>query len=44
VIQKRLKLSGRRWTAQGLQQVANLKVAYLSDQWGCVQSAIQNAA
>ncbi len=44
VIQKRLKLSGQRWTAQGLQQVANLRVAYLSNQWECVQSAIRSAA
>lgn len=44
VIQKRLKLSGQRWTAQGLQQVANLRVAYLSNQWESVQIAIRNAA
>ncbi len=44
VIQKRLKLSGQRWTAQGLQQVANLRVAYLSNQWKQVQLAIRNAA
>lgn len=30
VIQQRLKLSGQRWTPQGLQQVANLRVAYKS--------------
>lgn len=44
VIQKRLKLSGQRWTAQGLQQVANLRVAYLSNQWGHLQNAVRNAA
>ena len=44
VIQKRLKLSGQRWTAQGVQQVANLRVAYLSDQWNILQNAVRNAA
>lgn len=44
VIQNRLKLSGQRWTAQGLQQVANLRVAYLSNQWLHLQKAVRNAA
>lgn len=44
VVQKRLKLSGQRWTAQGAQQVANLRVAYLSDQWNILQNAVRNAA
>lgn len=44
VIQKRLKLSGQRWTAQGLQQVANLRVAYLSNQWQRLQNAIRKVA
>ncbi len=44
VIQKRLKLSGQRWTAQGVQQVANLRVAYLSNQWNTLQNAVRNAA
>ncbi len=44
VIQKRLKLSGQRWTPEGLQQVANLRVAYLSNQWEAVQNAIRKAA
>jgi len=30
VVQQRLKVSGQRWTPQGLQQVANLRVAYKS--------------
>ncbi len=44
VIQKRLKLSGQRWTPEGIQQVANLRVAYLSNQWELVRNAIRNAA
>jgi hypothetical protein len=43
VLQKRLKLSGQRWTPKGLQQVANLRVAYLSNQWEQVQYAVSNA-
>lgn len=37
VIQKRLKLSGQRWTRPGAQQVVNLRVAYKSDQWDRVR-------
>lgn len=44
VVQKRLKLSGQRWTPQGLQQVANLRVAYLSNLWENLQNAIRCAA
>jgi len=44
VIQKRLKLSGQRWTPEGLQQVANLRVAYLSNQWIKLQNAVRCAA
>lgn len=33
VLQQRLKLSGQRWTAKGLQQVANIRVAYRSNLW-----------
>ena len=36
VLQQRLKLSGQRWTSVGLQQVANLRVAFKSDQWNQV--------
>ena len=32
VLQKRLKLYGQRWTKKGLQQVAQLRVAYKSNQ------------
>lgn len=44
IIQARLKKSGQRWTPNGLQQVANLRVAYHSNRWGLVKNAIKNAA
>jgi len=33
IIQKRLKLSGQRWTIKGAQQIANLRVVKKSDRW-----------
>jgi hypothetical protein len=44
VLQKRLKLSGQRWTKKGLQQVANLRVAKLSNKWDNVLNQIKAAA
>lgn len=51
VIQKRLKLSGQRWTKKGAQQIANLRVIKNSDRWDklleCIkdeQSKYKNAA
>lgn len=44
VIHKRMKLSGQRWTIQGAQAVANLRVAYASDQWSRVRQVIRKAA
>lgn len=47
VIQKRLKLSGQRWTIQGAQQIANLRVCEKSNNWHKVVSLIitnKNAA
>jgi hypothetical protein len=44
VLQKRLKLSGQRWTFNGLQQVANLRVAYKSGQWAEVIDLTKKAA
>ena len=41
VIQKRLKLSGQRWTRPGAQQIANLRVAYKSNQWDKVKKLIK---
>ena len=44
VLQKRLKLSGQRWTMSGLQQMAQLRVAYKSKNWGTVKLLCQNVA
>ena len=44
VLQKRLKLSGQRWTKKGLQQVAQLRVAYKSGKWNQIKKLCQNAA
>lgn len=44
VIHKRMKLSGQRWTIKGAQAVANLRVAYASDQWSQVLQLIRKAA
>lgn len=40
VIQKRLKLSGQRWTIKGAQQIANLRVAKKSNHWDKVLDCI----
>ncbi len=42
VIQKRLKLSGQRWTIEGVQQIANLRVCEKSNQWNRVANLIIN--
>ena len=44
VVQQRLKLSGQRWTPQGLQQVANLRVAYKSGRQHLIRQHFQKAA
>ena len=44
VIQQRMKLSGQRWTMNGAQQMANLRVAYKSRQWNKVTQLIKKAA
>ena len=44
VLQKRLKLSGQRWTKQGLQQIAQLRVAYKSGQWNLIKNLCKKAA
>ena len=44
IIQARLKKSGQRWTPNGFQQVANLRVAYHSDRWTLVTDEIKKAA
>lgn len=44
VIQQRMKLSGQRWTKQGAQQIANLRVVEKSNQWDIVVQLINKAA
>lgn len=44
VIQKRFKLSGQRWTKTGLQQVANIRVAFKNNQCNKVTDLIKMAA
>ncbi|GMU97113.1 MAG: hypothetical protein AMXMBFR50_26280 [Ignavibacterium album] len=44
VLQKRLKLSGQRWTKKGAQQILNLRTANLSGDWLMVQKHIRKAA
>ncbi len=44
VLQQRLKLSGQRWTMDGLQQVTNLRTIYKSKDWDFVQEKIKFAA
>jgi hypothetical protein len=34
VIQKRMKLSGQRWSKQGAQNMLNLRVVKKNNQWG----------
>lgn len=42
VIQKRLKLSGQRWTIKGAQQIVNLRVCQKSNRWSKIVSLITN--
>ncbi len=44
VLQARLKLSGQRWTREGLQQMAQLRVAYKSGKWDQVKYLCKKAA
>lgn len=44
VIQQRLKLSGQRWTAEGLQQVANLRVLFKNKQENKLRAIIAQVA
>ena len=44
VIQKRMKRSGQRWTKNGAQCIANLRVAYKSEKWESVTNLIQMRA
>lgn len=42
VVQRRLKLSGQRWTQKGAASVLNLRVSYMSDKWEKVVNLIRN--
>jgi len=44
VVQKRMKLSGQRWTATGAQQVANLRVTFKNNHWNKLIQQIKIAA
>ena len=44
VIQKRMKLSGQRWSKQGAQNMLNLRALHLSDRWEQVVGIIRKAA
>ncbi|QTE23314.1 UPF0236 family transposase-like protein [Polaribacter cellanae] len=44
VLQKRLKLSGQRWTKKGLQQMAQLRVVYKSGKWNQIKQLCKKAA
>ena len=42
VIQKRLKLSGQRWTIKGAQQIINLRTYKKSNNWKQIKELIIN--
>lgn len=42
VLQKRMKLSGQKWTKKGAQAVANLRVVHLNNQWQRVLNLIND--
>jgi len=44
VLQQRLKLSGQRWTKEGFQQMAQLRVVYKSKQGNRIKQLCQNVA
>lgn len=44
VLQQRLKLSGQRWTMDGLQQMANLRAVYKSKDWDIIEEKTKLAA
>lgn len=44
VLQKRMKLSGQKWTKKGAQAVANLRVVHLNQQWDRVIDLINQQA
>jgi hypothetical protein len=44
VIQKRMKLSGQRWTLKGAQQVVNLRIKLKNNEWDKLVNQIKMAA
>jgi len=40
VIQKRMKLSGQRWTKEGAQKILDLRIAYLNNKWDKVIQSV----
>lgn len=44
VLQKRMKLFGQRWTKEGFQQAANLRVVKESNKWHKISELILKAA
>jgi hypothetical protein len=44
LIQKRMKLSGQRWSNNGAQNMMNLRVLMMNNQWDKVVNIIKNAA
>lgn len=44
VLQRRLKLSGQRWTMEGLQQMVNLRTTYKSNDWDIIVEKTKFAA
>lgn len=44
IIQQRMKLSGQRWTKKGVQQIANLRTTFKSNQWNTLIDLTKMAA
>jgi hypothetical protein len=44
VVQKRMKLSGQRWTLKGAQQVVNLRIVFKNKEWHKLVNQIKMAA
>lgn len=41
IVQKRLKLSGQRWTKSGAQNMLNLRVTHMNGQWNKVVNLVK---
>jgi hypothetical protein len=44
VIQHRMKVSGLRWTSQGVQKMVNRRVTFKSNQWNYIVGLTKKAA